>query len=243
MWKYMWKYKFKVENLLVDQPIKGRNIEFNSPLFPRTEKNKDYTEGEVIIKLDSLKYSVQEVVTEGLELIFALNNHVTLPIHIEKLESPPGLMPSIEVRAEGHTTFNIKEAEKIPELWNKYQKLLKDNCQELTYSIRWFMRAIKSENPIDKFIYSWITFNMLYSWLTCAPSDDHRKGIRGLTGKGIPGRTKQNEIILRHNEVLKNLSRVNLIDRCRIDRTKNLRDSLLTKNIRRGNRGNWFHKA
>lgn len=229
MCNYTWKYKFKVENLLVDQPIKGRNIEFNSSHFPRTEKNKDYTEGELIIKLDSLKYSVQEVVTEGLELIFALNNHVTLPIHIEKLESPPGLMPSIEVRGEAHTTFNIKEAEKIPELWNKYQKLLKNNCQELTYSIRWFMRAIKSENPIDKFIYSWITFNMLYSWLTNAPSDDHRKGIRGLTGKGIPSRTKQNEIILRHNEILKNLSRINLIDSCRIDRAKNLRDSLPTK--------------
>lgn len=228
MCNYTWKYKFKVDNLLVDQPVKGLNIEFNSPHFPSTEKNKDYTEGELVIKLDSLKYSVQEVVTEGLELIFALNNHITIPLHIEKIESPPSLMPSIEVRAEFYSTNNIKEAEGIPELWNKYQKLIINNCQELTYSIRWFMRAIKSENPIDKFIYSWITFNMLYNWLTDVPSDDHKKGIKGLTGIGIPSEKKQIEIILQHKEILENLSQMNLTDRHNIDRAENLRNSLKT---------------
>ena len=230
MCNYTWKYKFKFDNLLVDKPIKGKNIEFNSPHFPSTEKNKNYTKGELVIKLDSLDYSSQDIVTEGLELIFALNNHVQSPVHIEKIESPPGLLPSIEGQIEGYIPFNVKEAQKIPELWNQYQKLVLNNFQELTYSIQWFMRAIKSDNSIDKFIYAWITFNMLYSWLTNAPGDNHMKGIKGLIGKGIPNHKKQNEIISRHNKILKNLSQISLIDRNGINRSKNLRDSLQTNN-------------
>lgn len=230
MCNYIWKYRFKVEHLLTKQSVKDKNMEFESPHFPKTEKDKDYTEGKVTIELDNLASSsfVQEVVIKGLELVFALNNHSSFPIEISIVESPPGPYLPMELQAKirGHQISPLKEAESMPNLWSKYLKLLKSNHQELRLSICWFMRAIKSEDPIDKFIYSWITFNMLYSWLTGVPGDDHRKGIKGLIGKGIPHLKKQNEIILEHKEILKELSRMKLIDRNKVDRAENLRNAL-----------------
>lgn len=223
---YRWEYKFKFDNLLIEQQIKSPIIDFYSPHYPSTEKGKNYTEGHLSIELKNLNYSVTEVVIEGLELIFSLTNHINLPCHIEKTKSPPGLLPALTGQINGYITHNVKNADIIPDLWDRYERLLKNNYLELTRSIRWYMRSIKSDDPIDKFIYAWITFNMLYSWLTDANGDNHKKGIKGLTGKGIPSSKKQKEIVLRHNNIFLMLAGNNLTDRCGIDRAKKLRDSL-----------------
>lgn len=189
MSNYIWKIKFKIDHLLTDHPVKDGSLEFFSPHFPSTEKDKDYTEGQLTISLSSLNYSVKEIVTEGLRTVLALTNHVNLPVEIINIEYPPGVSPGLNVQASGYQSFPIKESEKIPYFWNKYQKVVENNHQELAYSIQWFMRAIKAEDSTDKFIYSWITFNMLYAWL--AQTRSHVKGIKGLIVKGIPRLNRQ----------------------------------------------------
>lgn len=223
---YIWKCKFKAKNLLTEKPVKDKSIEFFSPHYPSTEKDKDYTDGELTITSNDLDYPVKEIATNGLEIIFALNNHVSHTFEITEIESPPGLfrLPGIKMKIEGYLTRRLKDPDGIPVLWNKYQKLIKSNPQELTRSIQWFMRAIKSENPIDKFIYNWITFNMLYGWLT--GTYNHVKGIKGLTGKGIPRLKQQEEIVLRHRTILEGLSQMHLIDRHGINRAEKLRNAL-----------------
>ena len=221
MSNYIWKIKFKIDHLLTDRPIKDNSIEFFSPHFPSTEKDKDYTEGGLTISLPNLSYSVKEIVTEGLRTVIALTNQINLPVEVINIESPPGVGPGIKMQFSGYQSFPIRESEKIPYFWNKYQKLIENNYQELSYSIQWFMRAIKAEDSTDKFIYSWITFNMLYGWLTQARS--HVKGIRGLIGKGIPGLNRQEEIVTRNKTILEGLSQMNLIDKTHsIDRAANL---------------------
>ena len=173
------EYKFKVENLLTEHQVKDKNIQFYSPQFPSTEKAENYTEGKLTFEF--YKY---QIVKEGLELVFALNNRLSRCVEITDFEEPGGSFGGWDVKCELHVTGTLEDAESIPNLWNKYLKLQQGKHQELKRSIQWFMRAIKSEDPIDKFIYSWITFNMLYGWLTC--SKYHNKGIKGLTGKGIP---------------------------------------------------------
>ena len=218
---YIWKVKFKIDHLLTDHPIKDEFIEFFSPHFPSTEKDKDYTEGQLTISLSSLNYSVKEIVTEGLRTVIALTNQINLPVEIIKIESPPGVSPGIKIQLSGYQSFPIKESEKIPYFWNKYQKLIENSHQELNYSIQWFMRAIKAEDSNDKFIYSWITFNMLYGWL--AQTRSHVKGIKGLIGKGIPRLNRQEEIVTRNKTILEGLSQMNLVDKtCGIDRAANL---------------------
>lgn len=226
MSKYDWKYKFTIKHLLTEHPIENTFIEFCSPHFPSTEKDKDYTVGTLTVSLDSLNYHVEDIITEGLKTVIALNNHITLPIEIFKIESPPGILPGMTMKSEGYSSYPFKEPENIPNLWDKYRKLIenKTKYQELTLSIQWFMRSIKSNNPIDKFINSWITFNMLYGWLTGACN--HVKGIKGLTGKGIPRLGQQDKITLEHKTILKDLSTRSLIDRHKIDRTKKLRSAI-----------------
>jgi len=121
---YIWKVKFKIDHLLTDHPIKDEFIEFFSPHFPSTEKDKDYTEGQLTISLSSLNYSVKEIVTEGLRTVIALTNQINLPVEIIKIESPPGVSPGIKIQLSGYQSFPIKESEKIPYFWNKYQKLI-----------------------------------------------------------------------------------------------------------------------
>jgi len=230
---YIWKVKFKIDHLLTDHPIKDEFIEFFSPHFPSTEKDKDYTEGQLTISLSSLNYSVKEIVTEGLRTVIALTNQINLPVEIIKIESPPGVSPGIKIQLSGYQSFPIKESEKIPYFWNKYQKLIENSHQELNYSIQWFMRAVKSDNPIDKFVYSWITFNMLYGWLTQVKGEQHHEGIKALTGKDIPCLNKQKEIVIRHKTILEELSRLNLTDRGGIDRAKKLRMALYGRSPRK----------
>ena len=223
MSSYIWKIKFRIDHLITDRPIKDDSIpiEFFSPHFPSTEKDKDYTEGELTISLTNLSYSVKEIVTEGLRTVIALTNQINLPVEIINIESPPGVSPGIKMQFSGYQSFPIRESEKIPYLWNKYQKLIENNYKELNYSIQWFMRAIKAEDSTDKFIYSWITFNMLYGWLAQARS--HVKGIKGLIGKGIPRLGRQEEIVKRNKTILEGLSQMNLIDKTHgIDRAANL---------------------
>lgn len=222
---YIWKCKFKAKNLLTEKPVKDKSIEFFSPHFPSTEKDKDYTEGELTITSNDLNYPVKEIATNNLEVIFALNNRVSHTFEIAEIESPPGLLPRGEMKIEGRTTCRLEGPDGIPVLWNKYQKLIKNKHQELIISIQWFMRAIKSENSLDKFINSWVTFNMLYGWLT--GSYNHVKGIKGLTGKGIPRLKQQKEIVLRHRTILEELSQMHLIDRHGINRAEKLRNALL----------------
>lgn len=222
---YVWKYKFKVKNLLTEKQVKDKSIEFCSPYFPSTEKDKNFTEGALTITLEDVNDPVREIVTNGLELIFALNNRVTHTFEINMLETPPGLLDfGFEIESEGYGTLTLEEPDSIPALWKKYQRLVKGNHQELTRSIQWFMRSIKSENPIDKFINSWITFNMLYGWLT--GTYNHVNGIKGLTGKGIPRLEQQEEIVLRHRTILEGLSQMHLIDSHGINRAKKLRNVL-----------------
>lgn len=181
-----------------------------SPHFPSTEKDKDYTEGELTISLTNLNYSVKEIVTEGLRTVIALTNYVNLPVDIINIESPPGVSSGLKMQGSGYSSFSIRESERIPYLWSKYQKVLGNNHQELAYSIQWFMKAIKAEDPTDKFIYSWITFNSLYGWL--AQSRSHVKGMKGLIGKGIPNLNRKREIVTENKMILEGLSQMNLMD-------------------------------
>jgi len=69
---------------------------------------------------------------------------------------------------------NAETLTKMTNIFNKYNKLQsEDSAAKL--AIRWFVKSISSPNPIDNFISSWITFNMLYGWLTGAIN--HVKGI------------------------------------------------------------------
>lgn len=226
MSNYIWKVKFKIAHLLADHPIKDELIEFFSPHFPSTEKDKDYTEGQLTISLNNLNYSVREIVTEGLRTVIALTNQINLPVEIIDIEAPPGILTGLFVTGSGYISYPIRESEKIPYLWNKYQKLLSNNYRELSYAVQWFMRAIKAEDSIDKFIYCWITFNMLYGWL--AQTRNHISGIKGLTGKGIPKLSRQKDIVSRNQDILKELSKMILLDERNnnIDRAENLRKAL-----------------
>jgi hypothetical protein len=116
--------------------------------------------------------------------------------------------------------------EELPRLWNKYHRLIKKNNSELMRSLQWFMRSIKSDDAIDKFINSWITFNMLYSWIAKVNGEDHHKGIRGLLGKGIPSSTTQRQIIARHTDILNDISQMTLTGRDNKDRGQNLKAAL-----------------
>jgi hypothetical protein len=232
---YVWKIKFRIDHLLTERPIKDGSIEFFSPHFPSTEKNKDYTEGKLTISLSNLNYSAKEIVTEGLRTVIALTNHVNLPVEVINIESPPGVSPCSRMEGSGHTSFLVKESERIPYLWNKYQKLISNNYRQLSYAVQWFMRAIKAEGAIDKFIYSWISFNMLYGWL--AQTRNHIKGIKGLLGKGIPSLSSQEDIVSSNKKILEELSRIALLDACNIcnnsiDRAEKLRKALQGKDAK-----------
>ena len=229
MTDYLWKLKFKFNNLLVESPIKEKTFEFNSPFFPSTEKEKNFTEGLLSIEWDSSDFSIKYIVKEGLEAIFALTNRVYVPCNVEITDSPPGLI-GISGNMSAYTTYNVNDANQIPQLWHNYNLLRNNNCLELTSSIRWYMRAVKADDPIDKFIYAWITFNMLYGWLTDAAGDNHKKGIKGLLGKGLPSIKKQREIVNRNDSIFSVIAQKNLIDRYGIDRAEELRNSLPTNN-------------
>jgi hypothetical protein len=74
-----------------------------------------------------LNYSVKEIVTEGLRTVIALTNQINLPVEIINIESPPGVSPGIKVQWSGYQSFPIRESEKIPYFWNKYQKLIENS--------------------------------------------------------------------------------------------------------------------
>ena len=115
----------------------------------------------------------------------------------------------------------LKDSENIGDVWNQLQKLHERGTPELIISNRWFLRSIRSKDRIDKFINAWVTFNMLYGWLTEA--NGLSKALNGLIGKGIPPKNEREELITTHKSVLDQLSAMKLWDEQQeIDRGKKL---------------------
>ena len=130
----------------------------------------------------------------------------------------------------GYCTYSLERPEEIPLIWAKYFPLLLQEKHEFHHALNWFMRSLQSNDPIDKFIYAWITLNCLYGYLYNA--DGHRKGIRSLIYNNIPVFEVQEEIVHRHKLVFEYLSSLDLIDkRNKRNWSKELLESLTAGDI------------
>jgi hypothetical protein len=207
---FTYKYCFNIAHLISEKAVIANDISFNSPYYPSTEKDKDFLKGQVVLMSDKDNQNFSEIVTEGIELVFSLTNYAYHPLKITKIEAPNNF-PSFDLKAEAHSTYPLKNPEEIPALWEKYLKLSRVNKQNLSFAIKWFMRSVKPNEPVDKFIYSWITFNCLYEDISKSTSPS--KAIKCLVYNNIPNKTIQNEMVNKHLSIFKYLSSLGLTDK------------------------------
>ena len=224
-----YQYKFKINHLLSEKEIHSDQISFSSPHYPSTENGKDYLEGDITLAIDKDSHSNRDIVIQGIETTFSLITSVYLPVEIHKI-NPENELPCYELRAEAHGTYPISNPEEVPIIFRKYFILLQNN-HELRHSLSWFLRSVKSNEPIDKFIYSWITFNCLYGFLT--GSDGHRNGIRGLIYNNIPSIEILNKIVEHDLPIFEYLSSLSLVDKRNIiNWSEKLSEALRSKSIK-----------
>lgn len=229
---FYFQYGFKIQHLISKRAINSEQISYSSPHYPSKEKDKDYLEGEVSVSLDKNSHNISELIKLGIETSFSLTNYVYHPVKIHKIKPQnENELPLIEARMKGHTTFPLDCPDEIPLIWRKYFSLLLQDNHKLHHGINWFMRSTKSNDTIDKFIYSWITLNCLYGFLSNA--DGHKNGIRYLLYNNIPSMEIQHKIVLRNRTIFEYLSSLGLTDkRNNINWSDKLKSSLIANNTK-----------
>ena len=230
MKKFSYKYGFEIQHVISEKSIDSEGISFSSPHFPSTKIDEDFVKGELFVTFENNPNDMVELVRQGLETTFSLINLVHHPVKAYEIE-PQDSLPSLDLRAVAHSTFPLKNPDEVPLIWGKYFTLLLTNKNNISFAINWFMKSIIANDPIDKFVYSWITFNCLYGFLCNA--DGHIKGIRGLIYNNIPADDIQNEIVLHHHQIFENLASLNLTDkRNGINWSEKLKQSLKTNSTK-----------
>ncbi|NLD39002.1 MAG: hypothetical protein GX654_19250 [Desulfatiglans sp.] len=232
----IWECQFTIHRLVTPEPVTSESISYSSPAPPLSE-DKAYTSGKVRISSSEALAESQVVARIERELVnvFALTELTKVSLEV----SIPNLInkDEIEKARQPRTAYSnlrmclgcigkLRDYNKIPGLWDKYQKMQKKGDPELILVVSWFSRAIRSESNIDKFINAWVTFNMLYSWLT-GEIKSMPKGIRGLIEKGVPDREEREDLVSKQATIIEKLSQIELLDaKGNINKVKELRKAL-----------------
>lgn len=220
------RYKFLVHHMISSEHVESEEICYSSPHYPSTKENEDFIEGELIIKQASCEAIPEEKIKFCLEASFSLSSQIYCPIDLK--ETYPSSL-SININATAYCTYPLKKPNEVKQIWGKYLPLLLQNNHEFHHAINWFMRSLKSNDPIDKFIYAWITLNCLYGYISNA--DGHHKGIRSLIYNNIPDMQVKEEIVERQKNIFEFLASLDLTDkRNNINWSEKLHDSLAKNN-------------
>jgi hypothetical protein len=232
----IWECQFTIHRLVTPEPVTSESISYSSPAPPWNE-DKAYTRGKVCIS-SSMSLSERQVISRvERELVDVLALSELSQVSLEVSE--PNLLnkDEIEKNRQPRVAFTdmrmclgcigrLRDSKRIPYLWEKYQEIQKEGYPELRFAILWFSRAIRSESNIDKFINAWVTFNMLYSWLT-GEIKSMPKGIRCLIEKGVPDREEREDLVSKQATIIEKLSQTELLDaKGNINKVKALRKAL-----------------
>lgn len=221
------RYKFVVQHLLSPESVESKGIRFFSPHFPSTSKDEDFIEGELVIAEPDLKKIPSEKIKMCLESSFALSSGVYCPIDLTQVDPAPF---SFDFNATAYCTYNLEKPNEVNEIWSRYMPLLLQDKHEFHHAINWFVRSLRANDPVDKFIYAWITLNCLYGYISNA--DGHHNGIKGIIYNNIPSMQIKKEITKKHRPIFEFLASLNLTDkRNKINWSNRLQTSLKTDNI------------
>jgi len=220
------RYKFVVHHMITSESVESEELCFSSPHYPSTQKDEDFIEGDLIIKQANCQAIPVEDIKFCLEASFSLSGQIYCPIDLTKIY-PSSI--SFKMDATGYCTNPLKKPNEVNQIWRRYLALLLQKNHEFHHAVNWFMRSLKSNDPIDKFIYAWITLNCLYGYISNA--DGHHKGIRSLIYNNIPDMKTKEEIVERQKTIFELLSSLDLTDkRNDINWSKRLQDSLSENN-------------
>jgi hypothetical protein len=202
------RYQFIINHLISSEPVESEVIRFSSPHYPSTKNGEDFIEGELVINGSNENIISEDNLKSCLEASFALSSQVYCPIELRKI-FPSSI--SFDIKATAYCTYPLKSPHEVKNIWSKYLPLILQNGHEFHHAISWFMRSLKSNDPIDKFIYAWITLNCLYGYLSNA--EGHYKGIRSLIYNNMPPMQVKKEITERHKSIFEYLASLDLIDK------------------------------
>lgn len=220
------RYRFVIHHLISSSSVDSEGICFSSPHYPSTKKDEDFVEGELLIKNPDCQAIPEEKIITCLEVSFFLSSQIYCPIKLTKI-SPSSL--SIDIKATAYGTYPLTNPNEVPLIWGKYLHLLLQENHNFHHAINWFMRSLKSDDPIDKFIYAWITLNCLYGYLSNA---GHRNGISCLIYNNILTRQVMEDIVKNHKSIFEFLASLGLEDkRNKINWSTKLKESLKNNNI------------
>jgi hypothetical protein len=197
-------HNFKIKNLITPESIEGETLKFSAPNYHSIMEKKDFIEGELAINDKNVE---DETIKNCLELSCALLNQNYFQIELTRRH--PGLC----LNATLHSTETLKEPKEFEKFFTKSLKLLSQDNNCFNYAQNWFMRSIKLMDPIDKFIYSWITFECLYGCLWENKSQGNINGIKCLIGNNYPEPRIRKEIVETHKDKFIYLSNQSLIDK------------------------------
>ncbi|MBC2703517.1 HEPN domain-containing protein [Desulfobacula sp.] len=221
------RYRFVIHHLNSSNSIDSEEICFSSPHFPSTKKDEDFIEGELVIKNPDCQAIPEEKVKICLEASFSLSSQIYCPVELKKFY-PISL--SINLNATGHCTYLLTNPNEVRLIWEKYLPLILQKNHEFHHAINWFMRSLKSNDSIDKFIYAWITLNCLYGYLS--NTKGHHNGIRSLIYNNIPTMPVKEDIVRKHRTIFEFLASLDLVDKRNLTNwSTKLKDSLVNNNI------------
>lgn len=225
----IWECKFQIRGLV---PLKFAGVNSDIISFKNSmEENISFIAGK--IKITSKAYSSKNYVlnqaVKDLKFVFGLSmgklvgnisnieNNIEIYFEIKVLDAI--LVNKNELKRIGQrysTSQNFRYAVhasvrmlKDPQnisyllsLWNNNQEKFP---QEFKKSIDWYIETIDKHNIIDRFIYAWINFEMLYGWKTKATTVD--KGFKGLIGNNLPPEQKRKSLVDNSTEIIELLSK------------------------------------
>ncbi len=211
-------YSFRIENLISPEVIEGEAISFDSPHYPSTSKDEDFIEGKLKINDQDVQ---EEIIKNCLELTCALLNQNYYQIILKR---NPALL---DINSTGHSTHTLKEPKEFEKFFNKSLLLRSKNNHLFNHAQNWFLRSNKAMDVVDKFIYSWITFECLYGCLLENKPQGNLNGIKCLIGNNYPEPRIRKEIVETHKDKFIYLSNQSLIDkRTKINWSQELENSL-----------------
>ena len=215
-------HNFKIKNLITPESIEGETLKFSAPNYPSIRENEDFIEGELAINDQNVE---DETIKNCLELSCALLNKNYFQIELTRRHA--GLC----LNGNGHSTETLKKPEEFEKFFNK-SLLLSKGDQRFNHAKNWFLRSIKLMDPVDKFIYSWITFECLYGCLGNNKPKGNIKGIEYLIGNNYPEPGIRKEIVETHKDKFSYLSSLSLKDeRSKTNWSEELKSSLESDHV------------
>lgn len=216
----LWKCKFKIDDLRSARPLREDNLSFD------TIQNQIIGSANLVSPGPLHTVSAVEIMREGLEAAFSLIHNARCQLRIEDPElanmnelivagQPIGGVSDFSVAIYCDRPLSMPEEVSI--LWEKYQSVIfsslaPEEKEKILRPVRWYLRAVRSNDTMDRFINGWMTFELLLTFFSETMGSIKLRMDAFIEKKGVPSQ-KRTLLVNKHTDAINSLANAGIVQR------------------------------